>query len=166
MQEALACFEDVEGSFERCFGRRYGAVESVCCPDADIVLVTSGTITGTARQVVEELRAEGENVGLLKMKLFRPFPVDLVRRILGPAQKIAVIDRNFSFGASGIFAQEIRAALCGLPQRPVVFGYIAGLGGRDVTGELIREIYRHTRDHAVPESDSVWMGLREVTDGA
>ncbi len=166
MQEALARFEEIEGAFEQCFGRRYGAVESICCRGADIVLVTSGTITGTARQVIEELRAEGESVGLLKVKLFRPFPVSLVRDILGPVQKIAVIDRNFSFGASGIFAQEIRAALCGLARRPVVFGYIAGLGGRDVTGEIIREIYRHTRDHATPESDGVWMGLREVSNGA
>jgi pyruvate ferredoxin oxidoreductase alpha subunit len=166
MQEALARFEDIEGSFEECFGRRYGAVEPIHCRDADIVLVTSGTITGTARQVIEELRAEGEHVGLLKMKLFRPFPVALVREILGPVQKIAVIDRNFSFGASGIFAQEIRAALCGLPRRPEVFGYIAGLGGRDVTGDLIRKIYSYTKDHAVPESESVWMGLREVTNGA
>lgn len=165
MQEALARFEDVEGWFEQCFGRRYGAVESIHCRDADIVLVTSGTITGTARQVIDELRAEGENVGLLKMKLFRPFPVIPVREILGPVPKIAVIDRNFSFGASGIFAQEIRAALCGLPLRPVVFGYIAGLGGRDVTGELIRKIYNHAKEHAVPESESVWMGLREVTNG-
>ncbi len=114
MEETLGRFEEFDAQFDQRFGRRYGAVEAVCCGDADIVLVTSGTITGTARQVVEELRAEGQKVGILKIKLFRPFPAALVRKLLGPVRKVAVIDRNFSFGATGIFAQELRAALYGL----------------------------------------------------
>jgi pyruvate/2-oxoacid:ferredoxin oxidoreductase alpha subunit len=166
MEEALCRFEELDAEFEQRFGRRYGAVEAVCCADADIVLVTSGTITGTARQVVADLRAEGQKVGLLKIKLFRPFPVALVREVLGPIHKVAVIDRNFSFGATGIFAQELRAALYGLPRRPVVFGFVGGLGGRDVTENVVLQIYRHTRDNAAPQGEAIWVGLREVPNGA
>lgn len=166
MDGALEVFEECDADFERHFGRRHGAVEAVACDDADVVLVTSGTITGTARQVVSDLRAEGEKIGLLKMKLFRPFPTELVRTILGPRPKVAVIDRNFSFGATGIFAQEIRAALYSLQQKPELFGFIAGLGGRDVTEAVIRDIYRRTRDNAAPESDAIWVGLQEVPYGA
>jgi pyruvate/2-oxoacid:ferredoxin oxidoreductase alpha subunit len=166
MEETPSRLEELDAEFLQRFGRRYGAVEAVSCGDADIVLVTSGTITGTARQVVEELRANGQKAGILKIKLFRPFPTALVREILEPVRKVAVIDRNFSFGATGIFAQELRAALYGLSRRPVVFGFVAGLGGRDVTENVVREIYCHTRDNDAPDSEAIWVGLREVSNGA
>jgi pyruvate ferredoxin oxidoreductase alpha subunit len=163
MEEALKLFPEMEDAFEEIFGRRHGSMEPVLCEDAEVVLVTSGTITSTSRQLLEDLRVQGEKVGLLKMKLFRPFPADDIRRSLGSARKIAVIDRNFSFGASGIFAQEIRAALCSLPSRPEVFGFIAGLGGRDVTLDTLHEIYRYTKEHDAPERDGIWVGLHEVS---
>jgi pyruvate/2-oxoacid:ferredoxin oxidoreductase alpha subunit len=156
MEDALFAFAEVDEEFCRLHGRRYGSIE------AGVVLVTTGTVTSTSRQVIADLRARGEKVGLLKIKLFRPFPVESIRAALGRAQKVAVIDRNFSFGASGIFAQEIRAALCNLPGRPAVFGYIAGLGGRDVTTAIIEEIYIRTRDAEVPKEESTWVGLQEV----
>lgn len=165
MDAALARFDEFDVDFGERFGRRYGAVEAVRCEDADIVLVTSGTITGTARRVVEDLREAGQKVGLLKIKLFRPFPTSLIREILAPARKVAVIDRNYSFGATGIFAQELKAALYGAPRRPVVFAFVAGLGGRDVTESVIREVLRHTADHAAPDSEAVWVGLREAPNG-
>lgn len=161
MDEALALFPQVEDEFEKMFDRRYGAVESVLCDDAEIIMVTSGTVSSTSRQVIKDLRAKGERVGLLKVKLFRPFPVDLIRRALAPAKKVAVIDRNFSFGASGIFAQEIRAALCNMIKHPPVFGYIAGIGGRDVTTDVIEDIYRQVKKTDAPEGESVWVGLQE-----
>ena len=162
MEQTLDEFAALEEDFHAIFGRRYGPVEAIACEDAEIILVTSGTITSTAREVVEELRSRGEQVGLLKVKLFRPFPVASIRQALGSAKKVAVIDRNFSFGASGIFAQEVRAALYGAPERPPVFGYIAGLGGRDVTTGTIEEIYWRTKNHAFPEEESTWVGLHEV----
>jgi pyruvate/2-oxoacid:ferredoxin oxidoreductase alpha subunit len=162
MQQTLDEFAAVEDDFAKIFGRRHGAVEAIACEDAEIILVTSGTITSTARQVIEDLRYQGEKVGILKVKLFRPFPVSLIRQVLGSAKKAAVIDRNFSFGASGIFAQEVRAALCGLPERPLIFGYVAGLGGRDVNTATIEEIYRHVKNHSSPDEESIWIGLHEV----
>jgi len=166
MERTLAELSEMAGEFASLFGRRWEAVEAVSCEDAAIILVTSGTITSTARQVVAELRSQGESVGILKMRLFRPFPVTAVREILAGARKVAVIDRNYSFGASGIFAQEVRAALCGIPHPPPVFGFVAGLGGRDVNTDSLKEIYHHTRNHDSPTAESIWVGLHEVSHAA
>ena len=154
-------FERVEEEFAALFDRKYGPVETVHCDDAQVIMVVTGTAASTCRQVISDLRSQGEKVGMLKLRMFRPFPSDLIRQILGPAQKVAVIDRNFSFGAGGIFAQEIRAALYNSNEHPPVFGYIAGLGGRDVTPEILAEIYWKTKNNLVPESDSVWVGLND-----
>lgn len=161
MAEALRRYEPLGADFARHFGRRQSVVEAVGCRDAGVVLVTSGTVTSTCREVVRGLRREGEKVGLLKVKMFRPFPFDLIRAHLGGVGKVAVIDRNVSFGACGIFAQEVRAALCNLPVRPQVFGYIAGLGGRDITPQTIEEIYRRTCTQPQPAGDDTWIGLDE-----
>jgi pyruvate/2-oxoacid:ferredoxin oxidoreductase alpha subunit len=162
MEDALAFFEQMEEEFENLFGRRHGALEAIHCEDAEIILITSGTVTSTSRQVINKLRDMGEKVGLLKIKLFRPFPLVMIRELTAFTNKIAVIDRNFSFGASGIFAQEIRAALCNLPSHAPVFGYVAGLGGRDITTEVIEDIYWRTKNSAAPEQESLWVGLHEV----
>jgi pyruvate/2-oxoacid:ferredoxin oxidoreductase alpha subunit len=159
MEQVQDRFVKVEDEFEAIFGRKYGPVEAVECDDAKIIMVVTGTAASTCRHVISDLRLKGEKVGMLKLKMFRPFPTDLIRRILGPAYKVAVIDRNFSFGVSGIFAQEVRSALYNSDKHPPVFGYIAGLGGRDVTPEIIEKIYRMTQKSAAPEGDSIWVGL-------
>ena len=159
MEESLVCLREIQEEFYGIFQRRYDPVDAICCNDAEIILVTSGTITSTCRLVLQSLRDRGEKVGILKMKLFRPFPVAMVREATARAKKIAVIDRNFSFGASGIFAQEVRAALYNAPVHPPVFGYIAGIGGLDATVELLEEIYWKTKNTAFPEKESVWMGI-------
>lgn len=165
MEEALSWFPEMEEEFKEIFGRSYGPVEAIACEDAEIILVTSGTITGTSRQLLRQLRGRGEKVGLLKVKLFRPFPAESIRRCLKNAQKVAVIDRDFSFGAGGIFAQEVRAALCDLTQRPVVFSFIAGLGGRDVTVSDLESIHMQTKNHDAPQQESIWVGLRQALSG-
>jgi pyruvate/2-oxoacid:ferredoxin oxidoreductase alpha subunit len=159
MDEALKSLNEIQEEFYAIFRRRYNAVEAVCCDDAEIILVTSGTITSTSRLVIKTPRGRGEKAGILKMKLFRPFPVEMIRKAISHAKKIAVIDRNFSFGASGIFAQELRAALYNTPDHPPVFGYIAGIGGLDATVELIEEIYWKTKNTAFPDEESIWMGI-------
>jgi pyruvate/2-oxoacid:ferredoxin oxidoreductase alpha subunit len=165
MDLALVRFGEIEEEYARIFKRRYGAVEAIQCSDADIILLTSGTVTSTCRLVLKALRDRGEKVGILKVKLFRPTPAEQIRGALKSAKKVAVVDRNCSFGAGGIFAQEVRAALCNLPGHPLVYGYIAGIGGRDVTPELLEEIYWKTKNSDVPEKESVWMGLQEVAHG-
>jgi pyruvate/2-oxoacid:ferredoxin oxidoreductase alpha subunit len=158
MEEAGRCYGALSQEFENIFGRPNPAVEAVDCEDAEIVLVTTGTVTSTCRHVLAQLRAGGEKVGLLKLKLFRPFPGDLIRRHLGRARKVAVVDRNFSFGAGGIFSQEIRAALCNLTPHPPVYGYVAGLGGRDITPETLKSIFYAAKNDP-PGNDDAWIGL-------
>jgi pyruvate/2-oxoacid:ferredoxin oxidoreductase alpha subunit len=161
MDRVLDRFDQMEAEFATIFGRKHGALEAMRCRDAEIILITAGTTASTCRHVINDLRAKGEKVGLLKLKMFRPFPTKLIRRHLAKAQKVAVIDRNFSFGASGIFAQEIKSALCNASRHPLVFGYVAGLGGRDVTPETIEEIYRQTKKYKIPKSESIWIGLNQ-----
>jgi len=161
MEEALLRFSLFESEFKTIFGRNHGPVEAIQCGDADIILVTTGTVTSTCRQVIAELRSRGEKVGLLKIKMFRPFPTALISRHLSRSQKVAVVDRNFSFGASGIFAQEIRAALCNHKPHPLVFSYVVGLGGRDITPDTLQEIYDATKTKTTPDQESIWIGLNQ-----
>ena len=161
MHEARDVFRQVEDDWEAITGRRYGAVEAYRIEDADLLLVTSGTITSTARHVVDERRADGEKVGLIKVKMFRPFPTDELRALLGGVDRVAVLDRNISPGHGGIFAEEIRAALYDVPpeDRPNLFGYVLGLGGRDVTPAVIDDIIDNTRSKARPEREDLWVGV-------
>ncbi|UCE56714.1 MAG: pyruvate ferredoxin oxidoreductase [Desulfobacterales bacterium] len=161
MELVTSRFSEIEDEFETIFGRKHGPLEAVQCEDAEIILATAGTTASTCRHVITDLRKKGEKAGLLKLKMFRPYPTDQIRRHLGQAQKVAVIDRNFSFGASGIFAQEIKSALCNKDVRPPVFGYVAGLGGRDVTPQTLEEIYWQTKNNNIPKDESVWIGLNQ-----
>jgi pyruvate/2-oxoacid:ferredoxin oxidoreductase alpha subunit len=160
MEEAKTVALETDAEFGKSFGRRYGMMEEYQAEDADILMVTTGTITGTARVVVDEYRNKGEKVGLLKMKMFRPFPMEDVRRVLQKVRKVAVVDRNISFGATGIFAQEIRASLHQHGEGTSVFGFIAGLGGRDVTPAVLREIVEYSKGKEAPEGDIAWIGAK------
>lgn len=160
MEEALLVAEEADREFQEIFGRGYGLVEGYRTEDAEMILVTSGTVASTSRIVIDELREKGEKVGMLKIRTFRPFPTAKVRGVLCEAKKVAVIDRNCSFGYGGIFAQEVKAALYNEAERPPVFGFIAGLGGRDITPELIGEIIEYTLSCDRPEEDIIWRGVK------
>ena len=165
MDRVLGQYDLLEEEFAAIFDRKHGMAEAVRCEDADIVPVAAGTTASTCRQAIADLRSKGEKVGLLKLKMFRPFPTDLIRQNLARAQKVAVVDRNCSFGAGGIFAQEIKSALCNVDSPPGVFSYIAGLGGRDVTQDTLEEIYLQTKTSHTPARESIWIGLnRELVE--
>jgi len=151
----------VDEKYERLLGRGYGVMEKYNWDGADTVLVTSGAVTSTSRFVADELSREGIRVGLLKIKMFRPFPIEEIREVLGGTRKVAVLDRGLSFGQSGFFAQEIRSIFCNEEERPKVFGFVTGLGGRDVTPELIREIISYTLENDRPKEDIIWIGLKQ-----
>jgi pyruvate/2-oxoacid:ferredoxin oxidoreductase alpha subunit len=161
MQEAVRIADDAAHDYAKRFGRYHPLVEEYGAEGANLLLVTSGTLAGTARSVIDERRGRGEKVGLVKIRLFRPFPFAVVRRALGRAARVAVVDRNLSFGHGGIMASEIRAALCNQPSAPEVFSYVAGLGGRDVTPETVDAILTNTRSAERPAQDTLWVGLKE-----
>jgi pyruvate/2-oxoacid:ferredoxin oxidoreductase alpha subunit len=137
-------------------GRHYGAVEGYQTEDAEFVLIAAGGIAGTAREAVDRLREDGVAAGLLKLRLFRPFPRDEIISHLSVADKVAVIDRNCSVGSGGIFAQEVRAALhAGEEPIPMVFSYIAGLGGVNVSPERLLQIARDMMGRKEPPPDPI-----------
>jgi pyruvate/2-oxoacid:ferredoxin oxidoreductase alpha subunit len=147
----------VDQEFRGVFGRGYGMIEPILLEDAEVVLVTAGSITSTARLALRELRKQGHKIGLLKMRLFRPFPREAVQEALRGKKKIAVIDRNISLGNGGIFCQELRAALIHSPDHPLTFGYIAGVGGTDVTPEVIQRIAVDAMNRAEPSDAPIWI---------
>jgi pyruvate/2-oxoacid:ferredoxin oxidoreductase alpha subunit len=157
MEAVKGVVEKADREFEQTFGRSYGLVEEYQCHDAQMVLVTSGTIAGTARDVVDELRAEGRPVGLVKIRLFRPFPGERIRQALSGAKKIAVLDRNVSLGHGGVFCQEVKAALANVPGHAPVFGFLTGVGGCDVSPDLLKDVVEYTEKHAQPKEDYIWV---------
>ncbi|NLI98527.1 pyruvate ferredoxin oxidoreductase [bacterium] len=159
-EQALGLIEETGKEFREIFGREYGLVETYKLDDADTVLVTSASIASTARPVIDKLREEGHKVGLLRIRVFRPFPSELLRKLLGGRKKLLVIDRNISFGMSGAFYSETKAALYNVKSRPPMWGYIAGLGGRDVPMDTIKEMILTTIKEDHPSQDIVWIGAK------
>jgi pyruvate/2-oxoacid:ferredoxin oxidoreductase alpha subunit len=161
MDYSLIVAREADEEFGRVFGRCYGLTEAYCCADADLVLVSSGSLVGTLRGVVDDYRARGEKLGLLKIRYLRPFPVQEVCQALTSARQVAVIDRNISVGMGGVFWQEVRSALYGSQagDKPVL-GFIAGIGGRDVTPKSVDQIIAITRSNP-PQNVPIWVELKE-----
>jgi pyruvate/2-oxoacid:ferredoxin oxidoreductase alpha subunit len=159
MERAKGVFRSLLEEFESVFGRTYAPIEPYLTEDAEVLLVTVGTITGTARAFVDEARKDGKKVGLLKMKMFRPFPEEEVRQALKGSKRVVVLDRNISFGGEGIFCQELKAALYGMEPRPEVVGVVAGLGGLDVTPEGLGDLYQKVMRGEIRSGKPYWMGV-------
>jgi pyruvate/2-oxoacid:ferredoxin oxidoreductase alpha subunit len=141
-QQALVEWEDVGQTWGKLTGRNYGLLEEYRSQDAEVVLVTSGTPAMTARAAIDSLRESGVPAGLLRLRVFRPFPADAIRYALAGKKAVVVLDRNCSFGHHGIFHQEIKSALYDLSpaDRPRVRGIVAGLGGRDITPRMLEQM--------------------------
>ena len=115
-------------------GRHYNPVESYHAEDADTLMVTMGSFGETASVAVDRMREQGRSVGLLKIRLWRPFPFDLFRRLSLGAKQLVVMDRAISVGGpGGPVASEVKAALYGEEKRPMIYNFVTGLGGRDVS---------------------------------
>jgi pyruvate ferredoxin oxidoreductase alpha subunit len=130
-------------------GRRYRALEPYKVEGAETILVTMGGLSENAMDFVDGARERGEKVGLVRIRLWRPFPLAEVRSVLGTAKNVVVMDRALPPGAHGgpVFA-EVKSALYDLKERPAVFGAIAGLGGRDVTPADFGQMYRLAMEDA------------------
>jgi pyruvate/2-oxoacid:ferredoxin oxidoreductase alpha subunit len=141
MEDALEVAEYVGQEYKERFGRGYGLVEPYRLEDAEIVLVTAGTIGSTARVAIDELREQGKKVGMLRMRMFRPFPKLRLIESLRHAKKIAVIDRNLSPGQEGVFCEELKSALYSMRNNVPVFGFVLGLGGTNVSLVHIKKVF-------------------------
>ncbi len=160
IEDALPKWDEVGAEFGEVFGRKYGLIETYKVEDAKNLIISSATLASTARTAVDALREKGEKVGLLRIRIFRPFPSAQIRSILSSVDRAVVVDRNISFGASGIFYQEVKAAVYNEKNPPPIFGVIAGIGGRDVTKKDIIDIYEDIMRMDEPKSDIIWKGVR------
>lgn len=159
MQDVFAAAGSAAAQWQELTGRGYGIVEKYQSDGAETVLVTMGSISGTAKVAVDELRAAGHSVGLLKIRLFRPFPVAMIRELLCDAKRVIVLDRNFSPGNGGILFQEVKAALyAAQTQSPSVFGYLTGVGGINVSPETIEGLVKRALRQQSPAIHSLWVG--------
>jgi pyruvate ferredoxin oxidoreductase alpha subunit len=137
-EKAKKVIVEIGDEFARLFGRHYGGlVEPYRIDGAQAVIVLMGALTGTAREVVDEMRAGGKAVGLIKVRSFRPFPVQELKRALSRVKAAAVLDRDCSWGYEGALATDLKGALYGLPNPPAVLNFIGGLGGADVPPEQV-----------------------------
>jgi pyruvate/2-oxoacid:ferredoxin oxidoreductase alpha subunit len=158
MEEAKTVCQEISDQFGTTFGRAYDLIQSYHCEGSEVILLTAGTISGTCRTASNQLAEQGVKVGVLKIRLFRPFPKELLSCSLRDAKKVAVIDRDFSPGCGGILAQEVKSALQGAKLNIPVYEFIAGLGGKDVTDDDITWIVEQTRNSQEPEGIK-WIGL-------
>ena len=157
---SISRYEDICREFENIFGRRYDPVETYRTEDAELIVVTAGTITSVTRLAVDRWRQKGKKVGLMKLRLFRPVPADRWRQVLGSASKVLVIDRNLTAGLGGVFASEIQAALYPLKKRPLVFPAVAGLGGRDVRPEDVEGMIERVASARESWEQTLFWGLK------
>jgi len=168
MRNARGVLEEAYRDFRRIFNRDYGNpfFEEYYTDDAEIVLVGMGTLSMPVKVVIRKLRAEGQRVGFVRVRWFRPFDYERLGGLLSRFQAVGVVDRDFSMGSpynSGVLANEIRATLYGQPKQPPVVSFITGLGGREVTIPNVREMFEHTRKAAetgASPRDTLWIGVR------
>jgi pyruvate ferredoxin oxidoreductase alpha subunit len=166
---AYAVIEEAYADFRRVFGRgpENPWFEEYMADDADVILVGMGTISLPIKVGIRNMRAQGKKVGLVRLRWFRPFPTDKLVAALSKAKVIGVIDRDYSFGspfASGVVANEIRAALYNSDRRPPLLSFIGGLGGREVT---LEDVYKTTEmcysaaNSGKSDTTTHWLGVRE-----
>ncbi len=166
MENAHGVIAEIADEFGKKFGRSYGYLEEYRMDDADVVVVAANSTAGTARTAVDDLRDEGLKVGLLKLRVFRPFPAKELAEALSSAEAIAVLDRSISFGSmdnSGPLFTELAAALALQGVNVPIADYVYGLGGRDIAPGEIERVYRETLEMAeTGESRGVtYLGVRE-----
>jgi pyruvate ferredoxin oxidoreductase alpha subunit len=142
MKNAKKVILDVAKDFEKTFGRSYGFFEEYKMDDAEIAMVIMGSSAGTAKACVDELRREGVKAGLIKVRVFRPFPGEELSKALSNCKAVAVMDKSEGFSACGgpLFA-EVSGACINMDKRPKMVDIVYGLGGRDFTVDAARSVY-------------------------
>jgi pyruvate ferredoxin oxidoreductase alpha subunit len=167
MKNALKVIQEVQAEYSKISGRSYGngLVDPYKVDDADIVVVCVGSTAGTLKVIVDDLRAEGIKAGILRLRTFRPLPVEELQNNLKNAKAIAVMDKSMSFGGcGGAVFHEVHHALYELPCHPPVINYIYGLGGRDYSPKELRKVFddiNHIAQTGKADLSVRYLGLRE-----
>jgi len=142
MEQALLAMPEVDAEYEKLSGRRYDFLHPYRMEDADVAIMGLGSTMGTVRYVVDQLREEGVRAGMVKMRVFRPFPAERLVEAMGGLPVLGVLDKSASFGApGGPLYEEVKTAFYEREERPLIADYIHGLGGRDTSPEMIRGVF-------------------------
>jgi pyruvate ferredoxin oxidoreductase alpha subunit len=163
MERSREIIQKVTGDFNGRFGRDYSDVQTYFMDDADYALITMGSLTGTARVVAEGLRETGEKAGVVAIRTFRPFPTERITDVLGGVKSAGIMDRAVTpGGASNPLFTEMASALFQTSGRPVLQGFVAGLGGRDVSTDDFRMMFKKTKEAAAAgrAEHCIYVGLR------
>ncbi len=148
MQNVIKIYNEVEDEFEKLTGRKYGLLEAYKTKDADIIIVAMSSMGGTAKVVADVLREKGEKVGVIRLKMFRPFPTKELAKAIGKAKAVAVFEKAMSFGAAtNPLALEVKTALYESEARPMIANFVVGLGGRDVPPTTFVEGFEKTKGY-------------------
>jgi pyruvate ferredoxin oxidoreductase alpha subunit len=148
--EALELIPEQAAQFEQVFGRDSGGlVKSFGAEGAETVVVTMGSVIGTMKPVLEEMRRAGHSIGALTIRSFRPFPREALREVLSDARRVIVVEKSLAVGMGGILGADVRMALNDRPVR--VGSAVAGLGGRPITRENLRRMFEKAVDDALEE---------------
>ncbi|MEM3783457.1 MAG: transketolase C-terminal domain-containing protein [Candidatus Bathyarchaeia archaeon] len=165
MEKAKRLIPEIAMEYGRRFGFQYGGlVDNYQCEDADLIICTMGTMGCEAKVAVDNLRKEGLKVGAARIRVYRPFPVEEIRKMAEQTRIIATIDRHISFGMEGFLASEVKASLYHMEDKPLIASFIAGLGGRDVTFKTIEGIAKKSLkwlERGKIEKETEWVDLRE-----
>ncbi|MGR3296176.1 MAG: transketolase C-terminal domain-containing protein [Candidatus Bathyanammoxibius sp.] len=162
LTDSASVIEDVTLEFKKKIGRFQGVfVDGYKTDDAEIILVAMGSIISTIKEAVDNLREEGHKVGVLKVRMFRPFPKEEIYDALKGARDVLVMDRAFSPGSGGVLATEVKAAFYGREAVPNIKGYVIGLGGRDVNIDTIVNVVKD-RATVGAETGDKFVDLKEA----
>lgn len=154
MQSLPGILAEESARFEQYFQRSYQAVQPYRCQDAETVILISGALAGTVRVAVDRLREQGQQVGLAKLYMFRPFPGEELIQVLGRAKQVLVFNRAVSYGAGGTLSQELRAAFYHLEKRPRIVDVVISLGGKEVFPDTVQEVVEQAGE--LSEKSSNW----------
>lgn len=163
MKNAEKVIDEVFQDFEKRFGRKYQKVTPYRTEDADIIFITIGSISGTAKEFVDKVREEGKKVGVIKITVLRPFPFKEILPLIKNAKIVATLERNISMGYGGAVYADLAGALINEEKKPVLIDFILGLGGRDVTFKDFEEILSICEKVMAGEKVErpVWIGVKK-----
>jgi pyruvate ferredoxin oxidoreductase alpha subunit len=164
MKEADKVIDDVFAEFKEKFGREYMKIKGHKTDDADIIILTLGSMSGTARAAVDKMREQGKKVGVAKLTVLRPFPAKELKALTQNAKVLAVAERDISLGFAGAVFSDIAGVYINETQKPMILDYIIGLGGRDVTIKDYEEIVNKSEKALTagkPEKQPEWINVKE-----